>query len=305
MHSLVRLILCPPTELLYLPLTAVGTKKFEKIKRSADRRGQGIVSCIDTYNTLVRRLEALERPSWIDTAAVPALIKKTAVFTSDIDSDLWSEVTMGSAWSQLWQNDPTRPTAPPWVQNPDVRLGIKHKLLVDRIAEEEIRLDIEAVNMAEWLKTAVLSACRVYRAALCSDDGIPLPQCLPRACSLLLLISALGNALSHRLREYLIYLLDKRSAFLRTPPNEILWVFSTSRLLGVIDQGRDSLLGQSPSEFIHTQTTLPMPSAIGRTEGAALTAVREGTPPNMTIFGHCTDCNLALHRGRRRPCNRR
>lgn len=151
--------------------TYIGTKKYEKIRRNADRRGQAIVSCIDSYNSIVRRLETMARPEWVNPGAVPMSIKRSTVFSTEIDSELWSEITLGSAWSQLWNDDPNRPSSPPWARNPDVRMGIKHKLLLDRISEESHRLTIEEENMIEWFNLEVHTAWRAHKDARQSSNG--------------------------------------------------------------------------------------------------------------------------------------
>ncbi len=87
------------------------------------------------------------------------------MFSSDVDASIWSEVTLGSAWSQLWQDDPQQAAAQPWAYDSDVRLGIKHALILDRIDEERARLATEQSQVEAWLEDTVLTAWHAAKEA--------------------------------------------------------------------------------------------------------------------------------------------
>ncbi|KAG8868920.1 hypothetical protein FRB97_001815 [Tulasnella sp. 331] len=149
----------------------LGTKKFEKIKKSTDKRGHPIYACIDSFNAAVRQIQALPCPAWLSENCMPTIIDRSTVFTHDIDAAMRSDVTLGTAWAQLWKNDPERTLAPAWVADPNVRLGIRHKLLLDRIEEERKRLDNEVNNIEGWLQRSVGAAWRCLKTAQSSVPG--------------------------------------------------------------------------------------------------------------------------------------
>lgn len=91
----------------------------------------------------------------MNQSLLPCPIDKKTVFSNDVDSSLWAEVTLGTTWKHLWKDDAERSVAPPWAVDSDVRQGIKHKLLLDRIKEERKRLEDEVTNLEEWLTASV------------------------------------------------------------------------------------------------------------------------------------------------------
>ncbi|KAG8870013.1 hypothetical protein FRB98_002007, partial [Tulasnella sp. 332] len=95
------------------------TKKFEKIKKSTDKRGHAIYACMDSFNAAVRQIQ---------------------------------------------------------VADPNARLGIRHKLLLDRIEEERKRLDNEVKNIKVWLQRSVGAAWRYLKTAQSSENAIDIIQ---------------------------------------------------------------------------------------------------------------------------------
>lgn len=65
------------------------------------------------------------------------------------------DLALGDAWSHLWRTDANSMAPPAWVLDPNVRLGIRHMLFLDRIREERNRLVMEEQNMEHWLSQQV------------------------------------------------------------------------------------------------------------------------------------------------------
>lgn len=150
----------------------LGTKKYEKIKKSADRRGQAIIASIEAYNAVVQQLQRAERPAWIMESLLPHPIDRRTVFSTDLDQDLWAEITLGSAWTTLWQHDPQRPPAQPWTYDVDVRQAMKQVLLLDRITEERERLAKEVTHTENWLRTAAQAAWNAFINARAAGESL-------------------------------------------------------------------------------------------------------------------------------------
>jgi hypothetical protein len=140
----------------------LGTKRYQNIKKGLDRRGNAVLSCVDSYNHTVHQLLSLSKPDWILSAAIPELIDRKSVFSTDPDSPIWNEVALGETWSRLWQNDSQAAPVPAWVREPNVRAGIRHVLLLDRIAEEHRRLQREEENMEQWYTDALYATSRTH-----------------------------------------------------------------------------------------------------------------------------------------------
>jgi hypothetical protein len=133
------------------------------VKKGLDRRGQTVLACVDSFNATVDQLSSLKRPSWIAAEAVPSLIEKKSIFSADPDSPVWSEITLGETYTKLWAGEAQASSAPAWVRNAKVRDGIKNVLLLDRIAEEKVRLNKEEANIHLWYVDVLQAAWNAIR----------------------------------------------------------------------------------------------------------------------------------------------
>jgi hypothetical protein len=98
---------------------------------------------VTAYNDLCGNIEALVyRGGAPADAVIPQKIEREGLFKLDVDDDIWQDSGL---------DDGPEGYAPLWLQDEDVRDGIKHMLLLDRCLEEEKRLVKERCMLQEWM----------------------------------------------------------------------------------------------------------------------------------------------------------
>lgn len=116
---------------------ALGTKLHQQTRKAIARRQPALMSAIRKFNHYCARLEELYDPSYAIPLPTP-LPTKLAELRNDqtLLQDVWITRSHGEI--------------PPWLEDRDVRDGIRALLKRERCREEQRRLGIEADNMCRW-----------------------------------------------------------------------------------------------------------------------------------------------------------
>ncbi|KAG2111091.1 hypothetical protein DEU56DRAFT_936200, partial [Suillus clintonianus] len=116
---------------------ALGTKLHQHTRKAIAKRQPALMTAIRKFNSYCERLEKLYDPSW----GVPlpaALPTKLADLRNDqtLMEDVWITPSVGDV--------------PRWMEDADVRDGIRALLKRERCHEEQRRLGLEADNLCRW-----------------------------------------------------------------------------------------------------------------------------------------------------------
>ncbi|KAJ7871711.1 hypothetical protein B0H14DRAFT_2502920 [Mycena olivaceomarginata] len=113
-----------------------GTKLHQSTMRAISSRKPALMRSIAKFNAYCEELEELRPPGC--NIAIPSPLPTTLAELRD--SHLCEDVYI-SASGEI----------PRWVDDPDVRDGIRNMHIVDRCIEEEARLKLECTSMSTWL----------------------------------------------------------------------------------------------------------------------------------------------------------
>lgn len=133
---------------------SLGTKLHQQTRKAITKRKPALLLAIRKYNGLCESLAKLHDPAWL--VPLPEPLPTQLSILRDAQSlmeDIW--IT------------PSKATIPQWLEDLDVRNGIRAMHKFDRCAEEHLRLRLEAENMCQWLA----SECAATQRALVD------PQC--------------------------------------------------------------------------------------------------------------------------------
>jgi len=116
---------------------ALGTKLHQHTRKAISKRKPALMAAIRKFNRYCETLESLHQPSWSIPIPRPLPTGLAALRNgSDLQEDVWITPSDGKL--------------PRWLDDSDVRDGIRAMLKVDRCSEERQRLRIEADNLCRW-----------------------------------------------------------------------------------------------------------------------------------------------------------
>jgi hypothetical protein len=139
-----------------------GTKLHQTTRKAISKRKPALMNAIRKFNKYCMTLEMLYKPEW-DIPLPEPLPTQLAVLrdSSTLMEDVWITPMEGQV--------------PRWLEDADVREGIRAVLKVDRCLEERHRLGLEADNLCRWFGRE-LSAVEV---ALATPSSKNFTRCLP------------------------------------------------------------------------------------------------------------------------------
>ncbi|KAF9231589.1 hypothetical protein BU15DRAFT_90869 [Melanogaster broomeanus] len=116
---------------------ALGTKLHQQTCKAISKRQPALMSAIRKFNMYCEQLEDLYDPSWSIPlpAALPTKLNELRN-QQLLMEDVWISISLGEI--------------PRWMEDPDVRDGIRAMLKYNRCLEEQDRLEIEADNLLRW-----------------------------------------------------------------------------------------------------------------------------------------------------------
>ena len=112
-----------------------GTKLHQSTLKVIQKRKPALLTVIRKFNKYCATLAELHKPEW----GIPLPV------TLDSLRGNGSTVLMEDVWISQ-----TPGTLPRWLEDSDVREGIRAMLKIDRCREERLRLGIEADNLCRW-----------------------------------------------------------------------------------------------------------------------------------------------------------
>ncbi|PIL33336.1 hypothetical protein GSI_04787 [Ganoderma sinense ZZ0214-1] len=116
---------------------ASGTKLHQQTRKAISRRTPALLTGIRKFNKYCADLKKLYEPAW------------NFPLPSQLPEELNALREDSSLLSDVWVTK-VAPTTPQWLENPDVRTGIRAVLAKDRCREERRRLEREAENCCQW-----------------------------------------------------------------------------------------------------------------------------------------------------------
>ncbi|KAG2127204.1 hypothetical protein DEU56DRAFT_742476, partial [Suillus clintonianus] len=116
-----------------------GTKLHQQTRKAIAKCQPALMTAICKYNGYCERLESLYDPSWGVPLPAP-LPTKLADLRNDptLMEDVWITPSVGDV--------------PRWMEDADVRDGIRALLKRQRCQEEQRRLGFEADNLCRWFR---------------------------------------------------------------------------------------------------------------------------------------------------------
>jgi hypothetical protein len=115
----------------------LGTKLHQHTRKAISKRQPTLMKAIRKFNGYCERLEGLFEPSSNIPLPLPLPTKLADLRdNSSLMEDVW--IT------------PSTSKPPAWLEDPDVRVGIRALLKVERCLEEQKRLGIESDNLCRW-----------------------------------------------------------------------------------------------------------------------------------------------------------
>ncbi|KAF7439857.1 hypothetical protein PC9H_000194 [Pleurotus ostreatus] len=189
---------------------SIGTKLHQRTRNAITKRRPALLTAINKFNALCGTLERLHDPTWLVPLPKPLPTQLSGLRDAqELMEDVW--IT------------PSDSAVPRWLENLDVRNGIRSMQKIHRCTEETVRLHREAENMCLWL-TAESAA---VRQALT----------IPRHKNLLL-----------RLEQYL-------ASIERLEARWACSLISRKRLRGILDQSRPNPTRLTPPSTPSNQGT--------------------------------------------------
>lgn len=116
---------------------ALGTKVHQYTRKAIAKRKPALISAIRKFNKYCETLARLHKPEW--AIPLPQPLPTTLSALRD------GNVLMEDVWISRSPED-----IPRWLEDPDVREGIRAMLKRDRCVEETRRLGLESDNMCRW-----------------------------------------------------------------------------------------------------------------------------------------------------------
>ncbi|KAJ7900475.1 hypothetical protein B0H13DRAFT_1622406 [Mycena leptocephala] len=141
----------------------LGTKLYQMTRKAITRRQPALTRALKKFNGYCARLELLRPPGC--NIPIPAALPTTL---DGLRSD-------PSLHQDVWIQSSNEPV-PRWLEDHDVRDGIRSLHIIDRCAEEADRLNLERRNLDLWLKEELAVVAKVISSANDPDLQLPLVQ---------------------------------------------------------------------------------------------------------------------------------
>ncbi|KAF7301143.1 hypothetical protein MIND_00678700 [Mycena indigotica] len=138
----------------------LGTKLYQATRSTITKRQPALLKALKKFNAYCSEFEILRPPDC--QIAVPRPLPTTLAALredSSLHEDIWTTPTEG------------RP--PRWLEDEDVRQGIRNLHIVDRCEEEGLRLQLESANMQLWVEKELNIATLAVRRN--TDPTLDLP----------------------------------------------------------------------------------------------------------------------------------
>lgn len=127
----------PSQSTLSIGTSFPGTKLHQSTRKAISKRKPALMNAIRKFNKYCETLERLYKPEW--NIPLPEPLPTQLAVLRD------GPILMEDVWVT-----PAEGEVPRWLQDRDVREGIRAVLKLDRCLEERHRLGIEADNLCRW-----------------------------------------------------------------------------------------------------------------------------------------------------------
>jgi hypothetical protein len=131
-----------------------GTKLHQQTRKAIAKRTPALKSAIRRFNQYCEKMRELHQPHWSIPIPQSLPIELSELRESaELMQDVWISPSTGETGR--------------WLEDPDVRDGIRAMLKQDRCREEQRRLYIEADNLCRWLVREVATVELALRSTPC------------------------------------------------------------------------------------------------------------------------------------------
>lgn len=131
-----------------------GTKLHQQTRKAISKRAPALLTAIKKFNAYCAKLEDIYDPSWNIPLPLPLPTKL---------ADLRDQ---SSLMEDVWIT-PSESKPQPWLDDPDVRSGIRAMIKLDRCTEEQRRLGEESDNLCSWFRRELGAVELAIRAPTC------------------------------------------------------------------------------------------------------------------------------------------
>lgn len=133
----------------------LGTKLHQYTRKAIDKRKPALLNAIKKFNLYCETLEKLYDPQWGIPLPQPLPTELVAMRESPhLMEDVWITPSMTSV--------------PRWLEDLDVRNGIRAMLKQERCLEERRRLGMESDNLCRWFGREL----RTLQRAICTPSSM-------------------------------------------------------------------------------------------------------------------------------------
>jgi hypothetical protein len=131
----------------------LGTSKLTSAAIALQAKAKQVKYNVKRFNSVIASLENLQRPVWVPEGLIPTNVDDTKLLRLTQDDPLWDELFGGTPWFRdLKTPDSMTAPVPAYARSKEVRDGIIAALTLERIDEQQLRLQAEAANLVnEWL----------------------------------------------------------------------------------------------------------------------------------------------------------
>ncbi|KAF4568584.1 hypothetical protein EYR40_010011 [Pleurotus pulmonarius] len=140
----------------------IGTKIHQRTRNAITKRKPALLAAINKYNTLCGTLKKLHDPSWLVPLPKPLPTQLSALRDA--------QVLMEDIWIT-----PYEVRIPRWLENVDIRNGIRAVQRVDRCTEEAKRLECEAQHLCLWLAAEAAAVRRAITDVTVAPGSLSTP----------------------------------------------------------------------------------------------------------------------------------
>ncbi|KAF9479003.1 hypothetical protein BDN70DRAFT_807721 [Pholiota conissans] len=141
----------------------LGTKLHQQTRRAISKRAPALLTSIKKFNAYCSKLDSMYDPSWSVPLPLPLPTK-----LADLRDD-------SSLMEDVWIT-PLEKASQPWLDDPDVRSGIRALIKLDRCIEEQRRLGHESDNLCAWFRRELGAVELAIRTPKCAIFSVQLDQ---------------------------------------------------------------------------------------------------------------------------------
>jgi hypothetical protein len=130
----------------------LGTARLTSVTSGLKSKAQVVTHTVNKFNKITKELRSKSRPTWVPSGLIPPEVEPEKLLRIKPDDPLWDEIFAGTPWFQDVEDGVSSREIPAYAKSKEIREGIIAALLLDRIEEQKLRIQIEQVNVINnWI----------------------------------------------------------------------------------------------------------------------------------------------------------